>query len=52
MSDPPVPHSARAAKAAIPPIAPNTRWPVSSISINEENMKMAIISCDIRSVFL
>ena len=42
MSCPPAPHSASAAMAATAPIAPNTRWPVNSISIMLANIKMAI----------
>ena len=45
MSNPPLsPHSNRAATTATNPIAPNTRCPVSSISIMVENMRVAIIS--------
>ncbi len=44
ISEPPVPHSASAEAAATAPMAPNTRWPVISISIIEANMKMAMRS--------
>ena len=43
-SEPPVPQSANDATAATPPMTPNTRWPVISISIIEENIMIAIIS--------
>ena len=37
-STPPTPHSAKAKTAAIKPMTPNTRWPVSSISSMEANI--------------
>ena len=42
--EPPVPHMNRAAPTATKPIAPNTRCPVSNISIMVENIIIAIIS--------
>jgi hypothetical protein len=44
ISDPPSPHSHRAATTATKPMAPNTRWPVSSMTIMELNISRAIIS--------
>ncbi|MOA27020.1 hypothetical protein D3C78_1478600 [compost metagenome] len=41
-STPPSPHSSRAAAAATKPMAPNTRLPVSSNSIIEENISRAM----------
>ena len=45
MSTPPVPpQSNKAAAAPTKPMAPNTRWPVNSITIMVENMSSAVAS--------
>lgn len=44
MSEPPVPHNVSAETAATAPITANTRCPVMSSSIIEENMSTAISS--------
>lgn len=44
ISEPPSPHSSKAAAAATKPMAPNTRLPVSSSNIIEENINSAISS--------
>jgi hypothetical protein len=48
MSDPPVPQSANDATAPTMPMPANTRCPVNSINIIEENIRIAIISDGIR----
>ena len=44
----PVPQSSNAEMVATEPMAPNTRWPVASISIIDTNMRIAISSYGIQ----
>jgi len=44
ISAPPLPHSTTANTVATKPMAPNTRWPVTSISIIMANISRAISS--------
>ena len=44
ISDPPSPHNNRAETTATKPMAPKIRWPVSSMTIIDENISRAISS--------
>ncbi len=44
ISAPPSPHRHREKRAAMKPMAPNTRCPVMSMSISSENIKSAMSS--------